>query len=446
VDELRTSLRNKAEEMRLDPEMPPGLRKRARRRRAGNALLASVLALSIGTAAFAGARLLVAHRPEPRPAGPPAGQTLPIWPSVGADADVAYIDGIQQQVDSGHQPAYLSPQLVAEMFAMEVMGWKQADIVATVLGEEPVQVVISNPQLGVASDTPNDVRTVLTLARWRGREDGVFVVARAESAALDLRSPTPAMVIADAQTLTFTGKVRVFGPGGENLTRVAVNIEGSYSFASGPITDAEQPTIEDLDDRDSPVAPSPDGDFELTVAMPEEYPSAPGVSVFVQRSGGGNLAVEAFRLGPAQKLPPLTTQTEALPADVVATRDAILLAASERSWAGLEALITPAKFEFSFGGDRDPVRFWRQLEQEGTPVREILAILLSYPAVEYPGMYMWPSAATKAPNEWSEADLEPLRRIYSGKELEEIKSNDMYYDWRVGIDQDGKWIFFVTGD
>lgn len=76
VDDLKTMLRDNADEMHVDPQMPTNLRTRARRRRLGTALLTSAMAAGIGVAAFAGAAHLVSNQAEPRPANPPADRTF----------------------------------------------------------------------------------------------------------------------------------------------------------------------------------------------------------------------------------------------------------------------------------------------------------------------------------------------------------------------------------
>lgn len=446
MDDLRTLLRDKAEEMRLDSEMPAGLKTRARRRRIQTATLSAVVVAGLAMAALAGADQLLQERLGLRPAEdvPSADQTLPIWPSIGVGADAAAIDAIQEQVDLGHQPWYLSPEIVAQVFAMEVMEWKRTEVETSVRGDDPVQVVISNPTLAAEADAPSDIRTILTMERWRGREDGIFVITRAATDVLDLRSPTPGQDVRGVTELTFAGSAHVYGPGSEEPLFITVNIGGASSFAPGDLpagTGDEPPGFFSFEPA---VKPSADGEFETNQAMPEAAP-APGISVFVVIPQG-KLAVEAFRLGPPVQLPPPPTETEVLPDPVAATRDAVLLAANDRDWEGLEAHIDPNMFEFSFGGDHDPIRFWKRLEREGTPVREILATLLSYPATEYSGLYMWPAAATKEPKDWTEADLDPLTRIYTEKELEQIRASDMYYGWRVGIEPNGDWIFFIAGD
>src|SRR6266550_4181098 len=55
-DDLRNLLRDKADEIRTDPAAPPRVLQRARRRRIGNALVASATTLAVAAGAFLGVR------------------------------------------------------------------------------------------------------------------------------------------------------------------------------------------------------------------------------------------------------------------------------------------------------------------------------------------------------------------------------------------------------
>ncbi len=74
----------------------------------------------------------------------------------------------------------------------------------------------------------------------------------------------------------------------------------------------------------------------------------------------------------------------------------------------------------SFGGG-DPIEFLREAESNGEDFLGIMAELLSTdPAITDDGMAVWPEA-------FADPDLE-------------------YLDWRVGINAEGEWLFFVRGD
>jgi hypothetical protein len=137
-----------------------------------------------------------------------------------------------------------------------------------------------------------------------------------------------------------------------------------------------------------------------------------------------------------------------LPPAVAETRDAILDAAHARDYEGMEALLDPATFSYSFGESGDPVGYWRTLEEEGhVPIfGDILPLLLSTSHAKQDGIYAWPAAYTKDPSSWTADDLEDIRRLYSDEDIESFRQAGAYLGYRLGIREDGTWLFFVAGD
>jgi hypothetical protein len=148
-------------------------------------------------------------------------------------------------------------------------------------------------------------------------------------------------------------------------------------------------------------------------------------------------------VGPIQVAPP-----EEIPEAVVDTRQAILDAAQALDWGALRELIPDRGFTFSFGGERDPIRYWRMLESEGhVPVLgDILPAVLGTEPDRSRGVYIWPAQAAGDPSEWDEQDLEALRQIHTDEDIRSFQELGLYVGWRVGIDRDGTWVFFVAGD
>lgn len=156
---------------------------------------------------------------------------------------------------------------------------------------------------------------------------------------------------------------------------------------------------------------------------------------------------------PVESTPPETDtgrtgDTVELPAAVVATREAILAAARARDYEGLEALLDPASFSYSFGESGDPAGYWRRLEEEGeVPILgDFLPLVLSWPVGRDGDVYVWPAAHLKPPEEWTDADLDALRQLYPAEELAGFEQAGGYLGYRVGIREDGTWLFFVAGD
>jgi hypothetical protein len=137
-----------------------------------------------------------------------------------------------------------------------------------------------------------------------------------------------------------------------------------------------------------------------------------------------------------------------LPAAVAQTREAILTAARARDYEGLEALLDPATFSYSFGESGDPVGYWQELESEGhVPIfGDIIPLVLSTAFEELDGIYVWPGAAAKEPSDWTEEDVDSMRVFFTDEEIESFREFGGYLGWRIGIREDGTWLYFVSGD
>jgi hypothetical protein len=138
----------------------------------------------------------------------------------------------------------------------------------------------------------------------------------------------------------------------------------------------------------------------------------------------------------------------ALPQAVEQTRDAIVAAAHARDYEALEALLDPTTFSYSFGESGDPIGYWRRLEEEGeVPILgDILPVVLSMHHAELDDLYVWPAAHAKDPSTWTEEDLADLRLLYTNEDIRGFEQAGGYLGYRVGIQEDGAWIFFVAGD
>jgi hypothetical protein len=147
--------------------------------------------------------------------------------------------------------------------------------------------------------------------------------------------------------------------------------------------------------------------------------------------------------------PPAQTGSEAdLPDAVIAKRDAIVAAAHARDYGALEALLDPATFSYSFGEEGDPIGYWRELEDVGeVPILgDYLPGFLAMPFAKLGDIYVWPSVHAKLPKTWIPQDTDPLASFYTQEELESFRQLGSYLGWRVGIREDGTWLYFVSGD
>lgn len=108
-------------------------------------------------------------------------------------------------------------------------------------------------------------------------------------------------------------------------------------------------------------------------------------------------------------------------------------------------------FTFSFGGGDDAADFWRTEESEGRDtLHKLVALLdLSHATRDTEGttQYLWPSAFSY--DSWDEVPeraKEELSRVYTAEEMESFEQFGAYGGHRIGIAEDGEWLFFVAGD
>ena len=164
--------------------------------------------------------------------------------------------------------------------------------------------------------------------------------------------------------------------------------------------------------------------------------------------------------GPVETQPPATEPAatapaadpggtaETLPPAVVETVDAIVSAARSFDYDALAVLLDPATFSYSFGESGDPIAYWRMLEEEGhVPILgDFLPVILAQHVARQDGIYVWPAAHAKEPSAWTEEDLADMRQLYTEDDIRSFEQAGGYLGYRVGIREDGTWLFFVAGD
>jgi hypothetical protein len=142
------------------------------------------------------------------------------------------------------------------------------------------------------------------------------------------------------------------------------------------------------------------------------------------------------------------TVAPGLPAAVEETRAAIHEAAESGDYEALRPLIGKG-LSYSFGGAAEggPIGYWRQLQKagKGRPIA-VLADLLELPYTLYRGIYVWPFAFDKQPDELTQYERRLLRSVGGENLSDDFFEGTGYLGWRVGIEPDGTWIFFISGD
>jgi hypothetical protein len=183
MNELRTLLEHKADEMRIRTEPPAVLLRRARARRGRTAGLAAVVAAALLAGALTGARILLDAPEPPQPAVGMHDGARPVWPSA---EDVRAIADMNTR---GHATWARSPGRFGATFAERVLRWNPRHITAEVLRSDPPMVSVSNVPLAEAAGLDPAPQTVLTLTRLG--EDGPYFATAIRSDAVKVHSPAP---------------------------------------------------------------------------------------------------------------------------------------------------------------------------------------------------------------------------------------------------------------
>ena len=135
-----------------------------------------------------------------------------------------------------------------------------------------------------------------------------------------------------------------------------------------------------------------------------------------------------------------------LPEPVAAMREAIVAAASSCDITAL-SMLGGDTVAFSFGGEPDAGRYWRWNEQEGYGALGRIVDILALPFLieEWPTgrHFVWPSAFQEFP---TEDDWQALTAVFNEEDVDLFKEFGYYIGMRVGIAEDGTWIFAIEGD
>jgi hypothetical protein len=135
-----------------------------------------------------------------------------------------------------------------------------------------------------------------------------------------------------------------------------------------------------------------------------------------------------------------------LPEPVAVMRDAIVAAASSCDITAL-SMLGGDTVAFSFGGEPDAGRYWRWNEQEGYGALGRIVDILALPFLieDWPTgrHFVWPSAFQEFP---TEDDWQALTAVFNEEDVDLFKEFGSYIGMRVGIAEDGTWIFAVEGD
>jgi hypothetical protein len=133
-----------------------------------------------------------------------------------------------------------------------------------------------------------------------------------------------------------------------------------------------------------------------------------------------------------------------VPPAVESKRTQILRAAKAKDYERLAELAAPT-FKYTFGSPvaGGPAVYWREATQNGQQPLEALAAVLELPYTISRGLYVWPFAYDKTPDEITPYETSLLKKIPpDGATV----GPEGYLGWRAGILPDGSWVYFVAGD
>lgn len=138
-----------------------------------------------------------------------------------------------------------------------------------------------------------------------------------------------------------------------------------------------------------------------------------------------------------------------LPAPVADTREQLFDAAESCDFVRLGAIAArnTEGFGFTFGTEKDPVVYWRSVDDQQRTLERLARILTApYVKTNQGGVaYAWPSVYTDAP---TSADYAALVKsgAYTQREVDAFRQGGIYYGYRTSIAPNGTWQFFTVGD
>lgn len=151
----------------------------------------------------------------------------------------------------------------------------------------------------------------------------------------------------------------------------------------------------------------------------------------------------------------ISNDMEALPEPVRLLRENMLEAARTGEIERLKPFLDAAKEPVivSFGGDSDPIPFWREMSGDGEGI-EVLSIMIEILNTGYAVLdegtdretYVWPYFYAVPFDDLTKPQLVELFKLITPYDMEDMRSFGGYIFYRLGISREGEWVFFVAGD
>ena len=133
------------------------------------------------------------------------------------------------------------------------------------------------------------------------------------------------------------------------------------------------------------------------------------------------------------------------PAKVRLMHHQILEAAATCDFKRLQRLALQGRkqFDFTFGDEKWPGPYWERAEAKGGTFLRRMMQVMRLDFAKDGRTYVWPAAAARSA---SEEDWEGLIPMFGERQMVVFRDYGGYTDARVGITEDGDWIFAVDGD
>ncbi len=421
---LRDLLHDLATEMPVDVKgAAPRTLRRARGRRvltagAGIAIAVAIIVVSASALPFGDEPTVTPAETGPNPSTTFAG----LWPETNAEA----LAETQAAVDEGHYPMQASPQGIASLLAVNLLGWEPGDDQSErvdVRGGE-AEVVISNRTFG------DPVPPVNIEARQLGRigPRGVWSVVEVSTSLIRL---DPVAEIAPG----------VIGISGSVTDRYDGAPWMEANVFAGPKPEPSLGSARyELADRtfafEIHVSPTPDGRATLLLTMPDAVGASLGAVMVLVPTPVGEPA------------PPKGPNLEGVPPDVAVTAQRIYDAALAGDVDALAPLLDPNTFAYNFDDGSDPIPAWRA----DPSVLDPMAAVLQLPAAEprriegYGTLTIWPYLIDTDFDALSKREADDLKALgYSTADIQlMIDGGNGYQGPRLAIDETGLWRSFTT--